>query len=82
MEKKNQKIIKLSFEEAVAELESIVNSLENGQIPLDNAIELFMRGNELKAHCENKLKEAKMKVDQIKIKEDGTIQLEPLDVVG
>ncbi len=49
---------KLSFEEAVAELENIVKTLENGDCTLDSSVELFKKGVELSALCDKKLKEA------------------------
>ena len=55
----------LSFEEALKELEEIVNSLERGDVSLDDAIKAYERGSELKNQCEERLKEAKMKVERI-----------------
>ena len=55
----------LSFEDALKELEEIVNSLEKGDISLEEAIKAYERGSELKNDCEKRLKEAKMKVEKI-----------------
>tara|TARA_B100001758_G_C17810073_1_gene304048 strand:- start:39 stop:272 length:234 start_codon:yes stop_codon:yes gene_type:complete len=55
----------LSFEEALKELEEIVNSLERGDVSLEDAIEAYERGSMLKNQCEKRLKEAKMKVEKI-----------------
>ena len=55
----------LSFEEALKELEEIVNSLERGDVSLEEAIEAYERGSILKNQCEKRLKEAKMKVEKI-----------------
>ena len=55
----------LSFEEALKELEEIVNSLERGDVSLEDAIEAYERGSILKNQCEKRLKEAKMKVEKI-----------------
>ncbi len=49
---------KISFEEAVTELENIVKTLENGDCTLENSIELFKKGVELSAICDKKLKDA------------------------
>ncbi len=49
---------KITFEEAVAELENIVKTLENGDCTLDSSVELFKKGVELSALCDKKLKEA------------------------
>ena len=45
----------MSFETAVAELERIVDHLERGDVPLDKSIEIYERGEALKAHCEKLL---------------------------
>ncbi|MBN9344109.1 MAG: exodeoxyribonuclease VII small subunit [Caedibacter sp. 38-128] len=66
----------LPFEEAMRELESIVRKLEEGRLPLDEAIKNYERGAILRTHCENLLKEAKLKVDQIIFSPDGTLSLE------
>ena len=55
----------LSFEQALAELERIVGELESGQAPLEQSIELYERGARLKAHCEARLAEAKLRVEKI-----------------
>ena len=55
----------LSFEEALNELEEIVNSLERGDVSLEDAIKAYERGSDLKNQCEQRLKEAKMKVEKI-----------------
>jgi len=61
----------ISFEEALRELESIVTSLERGDVSLDDAIGAFERGTALKAHCQARLEEARMKVEQIKLPAEG-----------
>ena len=55
----------LSFEAALAELEQIVRSLEQGQAPLDESIDLYQRGDRLKRHCEARLKAAQAKIEKI-----------------
>ena len=57
---------KISFEDALSELERIVASLERGEVSLDDAIEAFERGTELKLHCQARLEEARMRVEKIK----------------
>ena len=64
-------ITKLSFEEALDQLENIVSKLEDGSINLEESIEEYTRGVHLKNHCETKLKEATLKVEQITIDKDG-----------
>ncbi len=68
----------LSFEDALAELEEIVKTLEQGSGSLDQSIDAYARGAALKKHCEAKLKEAQLKVDKIVFKEDGGSQTEPV----
>ena len=60
-----QAIEKMSFEQALAELEQVVNKLESGDTPLDTSIDLYERGAALRAHCEAKLAAAEEKVAKI-----------------
>lgn len=69
----------LSFEAALAELETIVRSLETGQAPLEQSIASYERGVALKKQCETKLREAREKVEKITISKDGAISAAPLD---
>lgn len=70
----------LSFEEALQELETIVKRLETGQVTLDNTLADYERGNVLKKHCAKKLKEAKLKIEKIIAKEDGSLSTSPTDL--
>ena len=74
-------IKKLSFEEALTELEEIVGRLERGDIDLEDSISIYERGEALKYHCESKLEKAKMKVDKIITQPDGDFSSEPLDEI-
>ena len=56
---------KMSFEDAMKELEKLVNSLDKGDVSLDEAITAYDRGSQLKDYCEKKLNEAKMKIETI-----------------
>jgi exodeoxyribonuclease VII small subunit len=71
-------ITAMSFEDALAELEQIVRRLEAGQVKLDEAIQCYERGAQLKQHCERKLNEAQQRVDRIVIGPDGSIGAEPM----
>ena len=73
-------IQKMSFEDALAELQQIVGQLEQGQAKLDDAIESYQRGAELKLHCENKLREARQQIEKISLGPDGEPKAESLDV--
>lgn len=61
----------MSFEQALAELEKIVAQMERGDVALEDSIALYQRGAALKAHCEAKLKDAQLKVEQIVLGPDG-----------
>ena len=66
------KISKLSFEESLTELESIVTQLEEGKVSLEESIEIYTRGEQLRNHCESKLRSAKEKIDKIVPAEGGS----------
>lgn len=68
---------KKSFEEQLSELEQIVSNLENGAIPLDDALTQFQTGVELSKNLEQKLVQAEATVAKL-MDEDGKLQ--PLDV--
>jgi exodeoxyribonuclease VII small subunit len=72
-------IAKLSFEEALSELEKLVRQLEDGKAKLDEAIAAYERGALLKRHCESKLREAQQKIEQIAVGSDGKITLAPFN---
>lgn len=61
----------LTFEQALAELEQIVARLESGQAPLDDSVRLYERGSRLKAHCEARLAEARLRVEKIVMGANG-----------
>jgi len=73
-------IKKMTFEEALDELKSIVAKLEQGQGTLDSAIGDYTRGAALKRHCDAKLREAQAKIEKISLAADGSAKSEPLDV--
>lgn len=69
----------LSFEDALSELETIVQQLERGDAPLEESIAIYQRGAKLKAHCEGKLKDAQLKVEKIVLAPDGSASTEAFD---
>ena len=76
----NTDIAALSFEKAVAELESIVNRLERGDVALDESIAIYERGEALKKHCETLLSAAENRIEKIRMDRAGKPQgTEPLD---
>ena len=82
MENKNMKdldLSKLSFEDALVQLENIVRELEGGKIKLDDAVEAYEKATALKKFCEEKLKAAQLKIEKINVSPDDAISTEPLD---
>ena len=70
----------MSFEDALAELEGIVQRLERGDGKLDDAIGAYERGVALKRHCEGKLREAQAKIEKIGLAPDGGVKTSPADI--
>ena len=64
------------FEHALAELEQLVQRLEGGELPLDEALKTFERGIELTRHCQMALKSAQQKVE-ILLKRSGQVEVGP-----
>jgi len=57
--------IELAFEDALKELENTVSKLEGGELPLDEALELFEKGQLLASHCSKQLETASMRVEML-----------------
>ena len=72
-------IAAMSFEQALAELETIVRALESGQSPLEQSIAQYERGAALKAHCEAKLAAARLRVEKIVIGAGGDVSTTPAE---
>jgi exodeoxyribonuclease VII small subunit len=64
-------IAEMTFEEALAELESVVTRLERGDVALDESISLYERGAALRKRCQDKLAEAEEKVSRITLGDGG-----------
>ncbi len=76
----NDDVKAMSFEQALDALEKIVEDLERGEVPLDQSIRIYERGEALKAHCDRLLKAAEDKVEKIRLARDGKpAGTEPLD---
>ncbi len=71
--------MEMSFEDAIAELESIVDKLEKGQLSLDESLALFEKGIRLVRECNDKLKSAQQKVEKL-IEENNEMRTEPFEV--
>ena len=70
-------IARLSFEEALEELQALVKTLEKGDSKLEEAILAYERGDALRRHCEAKLRDAQMKVERIVQGPNGSLSTEP-----
>jgi exodeoxyribonuclease VII small subunit len=64
-------IADMSFEEALRALEEVVRRLESGDTPLDESIELYARGDSLRAHCQTRLDAAQARIEAIVAGPDG-----------
>lgn len=69
----------MSFEQALAELEGIVQKLERGQLDLEASIQAYERGTALRHHCDTKLEEARLRVEKLTFGRDGEIKREPFE---
>lgn len=75
----NKDINTLSFEQALGELEMLVRKMEGGEASLEESIVFYERGMALKAYCEKKLSEAKMRVEKIVVGSDGNLSTQPFE---
>ncbi|MGH6861313.1 MAG: exodeoxyribonuclease VII small subunit [Phyllobacterium sp.] len=76
----NSDIAAMSFEQALDQLEKIVVDLERGDVPLEQSIRIYERGEALKKHCDALLRSAEDKVEKIRLDRDGQpVGTEPLD---
>ncbi|MBA4043630.1 MAG: exodeoxyribonuclease VII small subunit [Erythrobacter sp.] len=66
-----QELSRMSFEEALVALESIVQQLERGDVPLDQSISLYERGEALRAACQQRLDAAQARIEKIVTGADG-----------
>lgn len=67
------------FEECLQRLEDVVNQLERGEVPLEQALKLFEEGVQLSNSCRKELEEAEGKVE-ILLKQNGKLQAEPFEI--
>jgi len=67
------------FEEALKELEEIVNRLERGDLPLEEALGLFEEGVKLSRYCHKKLDEAQRRVEILLKDEEGKMVPQPFE---
>lgn len=74
-----EKSSKLTFEAALERLESIVDTMEQGQVPLAELLHQYEEGTKLLRVCEARLKDAELKIEKLKKQKDGSPALEPFE---
>jgi len=73
-------IQEMTFERALKELEAIVGRLERGDVELEESIAIYERGEALRDHCDQLLRQAEAKVEKLTVGPDGRPRgVEPLD---
>jgi exodeoxyribonuclease VII small subunit len=70
----------LSFEEAYEQLEAAVSALQDGRMPLEEALQHYQKGMQLAHYCNELLQKAELTVQQLSMESDGTLTTTPLDV--
>ena len=73
----SDKTTKLSFENALTKLEGIVDSMEQGEVPLAELLAKYEEGTKLLQVCEGRLKDAELKIEKLKKSKDGSAAFEP-----
>ena len=69
----------LSFEEAFEQLEAAVEALQDGQMPLERALNYYEEGMKLAQHCNELLEKAELRVQQLRVTSEGLPVLEPFE---
>ena len=70
----------MSFEQALRALEDVVRRLETGEVPLEESIDLYERGEQLRKHCQARLDAAQARIEKIVAGPDGkAVATEPFD---
>ena len=70
---------KLSFEAALGKLETVVEAMESGDVPLAELLAKFEEGSKLLKVCESRLKDAELKIEQLKKQKDGKVAFEKFE---
>jgi len=69
----------LSFEQAFEQLEAAVEALQDGQMPLEQALNYYEEGMKLAQHCNDLLEKAELRVQQLRVTNEGMPVLEPFE---
>ena len=79
MTSENENIEALSFEDAFERLESAIAALQDGKMPLEQALHHYQKGMQLAQHCSELLQNAELSVQQLQIDDDETLVVSSLD---
>ncbi len=83
MDENGADISEMSFEDALRALEEVVRRLEGGEVPLDDSISLYERGERLRKHCQARLDAAQARIEKIVAGPDGSVSgAQPFDAPG
>ena len=83
MTEQSSDLSEMSFEDALRSLEQVVAKLESGDVPLDDSIALYERGEKLRLHCQARLDAAQARIEKIVAGPDGKpTGTAPFDEVG
>ncbi|OLB36461.1 MAG: exodeoxyribonuclease VII small subunit [Ktedonobacter sp. 13_1_20CM_3_54_15] len=70
----------LTFEEAYAQLDAAVTALQDGQMPLERALQYYEEGMKLAQYCNELLQKAELRVQQLSVDNQGAIISQPLEL--
>jgi len=80
MDQQAADLSQMSFEDALKALEDVVRKLESGEVPLDDSISLYERGELLRKHCQARLDAAQARIEKIVAGPDGkAVGTEPFE---
>jgi len=80
MDDQGPDLSQMTFEDALKALEEVVRKLETGEVPLDESINLYERGEQLRKHCQARLDAAQARIEKIVAGPDGkAMGVEPFD---
>ena len=70
----------LTFEEAFEQLEAAITALQDGQMPLESALQHYQDGMKLAQYCNELLQKAELTIQQLSVDTTGTLSIQPLDL--
>jgi exodeoxyribonuclease VII small subunit len=80
MDEQGPDIAQMTFEDALRALEDVVRKLETGEVPLDQSIDLYERGEKLRKHCQARLDAAQARIEKIVTSPNGkAVGTEPFE---